>query len=223
MTEINLLKESWYQYKLNSLLAVIVSMIVAYFSYEYYESSKSYRPIPQQVILDIYNRPIGVQNLLKEISHNPQYRKQTPRGAEPAEDFLKEALLSLFNYDRNDLDSGVVLENFTKWLEPGEGERVYSEVFVNLSQQKIVDAQDGIVRSRIIGDFNYVGTMERPYVSSAGLDLVAITHKFTGRMVITAYGEREYPAVYNNVTAIVQRALLQDKYHGYQIIQLDVK
>ena len=216
-----LTNQNWYQDKLTAVLAIIISGITLISSYFHYGDATSYRALPQQVLLDVFNRPIGDQDLLVETTHNPQYRENTGL-AETSSDFTKEALLDLFTYDFEDLESGRQLKKFTVWLENDVGERLYSDVFVNLSQQRIVMAQEGYVRAKMIGELEYIGSAEREYVSRAGLGLLAMTHKFTGKMIVTAYADDEYPTVYNNVTIIVQRTLLQDKIKGYQIVQLEL-
>jgi hypothetical protein len=108
-------------------------------------------------------------------------------------------------------------------MEESEGRSLYSDVFINLSQQRIVMAQDGYVRPRLLGELKYIGSKDAKYVSISGLNIIALTHKFTGKMILTVYGPTDdYPTVYNNVTVVVQRALLQDKYSGYQIISLEL-
>ena len=119
-------------------------------------------------------------------------------------------------------ESGGVLSSFKYWCSEDEAENLYKDVFVNLGQQRIVRAQNGLVQIRIIGALNYIGKASRPYESISGLKLNSLTHKFTGKIIVTAYGGKEYPMVYD-VTALVQRALLQDKEEGYQIIELEMK
>lgn len=216
-----LTSEKWFKKKLTAILAVIISVLTMITCYFNYDSSESYMALPQQVLLDIYNRPIGSQDLLGETSHNPKYRKDTGNG-ETASDFAKEALLTLFRYDKRDLVSGNQLSKFKLWMDPEIGEEIYTEIFVNLSQQRIVMAQDGYVRSRIIGPLEYIGAAEREYVSRSGLGIKANTHKFVGKMIVTAYGDDEYPTIYNNVSVIVQRALLQDKINGYQLVSMEL-
>jgi len=213
-------KTYWYQNKLTSIFGVVVGVAFAFFSHSHYQSAKAYRALPQQVFLNIYNQPVGPQDLLKETYHNPIYRKGT--NGETPNDFLKEAMLSLFHYSKSDLKDGTVLKKFYTWCSEDEVENLYKNVFVNLGQQRIVLAQNGIVEPRLIGEFTYVGRATRPYESVSGLKMDALTHKFTGKLLITAFGDSNYPTVYN-VTALVQRALLQDKYKGYQIIELEMR
>jgi hypothetical protein len=218
----DVIKEDWYQSRLTALMGIIVSVALCYFSYGHYETAKYYRATPQHVLLDIYNRPIGDQFLSGDADHNPQYRVSGSL-AESAQDFTKEALLTLFTYDKKMLTDGSVLEAFITWLSQEEGLRVYTEIFVNLSQQKIVMAQDGFVRARVLGDIYFEGSAIRPYESTSGLKLDSKTYLFSAKLLVTAYGKDEYPTVYNDVSVMVQRALLQDKYYGYQIISLEIK
>lgn len=210
----------WYQNKLTAIFGVLVGLLFSYLSYLHYESAKGYRALPQQVFLNIYNQPIGEQNLLKDSFHNPLYRKGH-NGETPA-DFLKEAMLSLFKYNKKELNDGTVLKRFYTWCSEDEVENLYKNIFVNLGQQRIVLAQNGIVEARLIGEFEYIGQATRPYESVSGMELNALTHKFTGKILITAFGDNNYPTVYS-VTVLVQRALLQDKIKGYQIIDLEMR
>lgn len=211
----------WYKNKLTSIFGAILGLAFMFFGYHYYQTSKLYNPLPQQVILNIFNQPVGEQDLMIDTHHNPQYRKTTSKG-ETAADFLKNGLLTLFTYTKEDLESGGVLSSFKYWCSEDEAENLYKDVFVNLGQQRIVRAQNGLVQIRIIGDLNYIGKASRPYESISGLKLDSLTHKFTGKIIVTAYGGKEYPMVYD-LTALVQRALLQDKEEGYQIIELEMK
>lgn len=213
--------ENWYKDKLTALLGMLFGIVVALSGYIHYDSSSEYQPLPQQVFLNPYNQPIGEQDLLKDATHNPQYRK-TKKEGETAHDYLKDFLLSTFTYNKNDLESGKVLDDFLLWCSEDEAIELYSDVFVNLGQQRIVVAQDGLVRARIIGDLSYVGGAKRPYVSTSGIELNSLTHKFEGKMIITVHGEKLYPTVYT-VTALVQRALIQDKIAGYQVVSLELR
>jgi len=215
------LKSKRYQNKLTSILSFIVGLLLLIGSWNHYESSVFYKPVPQQVFLDEYNRPIGVQDLLIDTYHNINYRKGSDDGLTPG-DFLKEALLTLFTYDKKDLTSGSVMMDFANWCSEEESISLYRDSFVNLGQQKVVLAQDGVVQARIVGELNYVGSAQRLYESSAGLELPSLTHKFTGTMIVTVHGEKEYPTVFS-VSALVQRALIQDKIRGYQIVELELR
>ncbi len=212
---------TWYKNKLTALFGVLIGLAFLVTGYNHYQSSVTYRPLPQQIFLNTYNQPIGPQDLLVDATHNPQYRKTTDKG-ETAEDFLKEFLLDTFTYNKGDLESGSVLKDFLRWCSEEEALAIYQGVFVNLGQQRIVMAQDGLVRARIIGDMDYLGWAQRPYESTSGLDLKSMTHKFKGKVVVTVYGDKSYPTVYS-VTAIVQRALIQDKMQGYQLIDLEME
>lgn len=214
------LKSKRHQNKLTSILSTVIGILLLLGSWYQYDSSTSYKPVPQQVFLDEYNRPIGLQDLMKDTYHNLDYRAGDD-GETPG-DFLKEALLSIFSYKKSDLTSGLVLNDFIKWCSEDEAISLYRDSFVNLGQQKVVLAQDGIARARVIGDFEYIGSAAREYESTAGLTLPALTHKFEGTMIVTIHGNKEYPTVFK-VTALVQRALIQDKIKGYQIVELELR
>lgn len=211
---------AWFQEKLFSLLSVLISVAVCYMAYLHHEASAEYIPLPQQVLLDTYHRPIGVQNLMEDTFHNPHYRKGGM--GETGADFAKEALLTIFNYNKDDLTSGRVMNRFIQNFAEGEGEYVYRDIFVNLSQPRIVMAQDALVKSRLIGDLEYNGELIWDYKTLSGLTLESKTFQYQGKIMITVYAEDTYPTLYD-VTIEVQRALLQDKIKGYQITALELK
>lgn len=209
----------WQKEQLFVILCIIVSAIMTVMSYYHYSDSQTYIPKPQQMLLDIYHRPIGSQNLLEDTEHNPHYR--TGNNGEAGADYAKESLLNMFTYNKGDLTSGKVLERFQQAFTEGEGERVYQGIFVNLSQPRIVMAQDALVRARIIGQLEYNGKAEWPYQTISGLSMTARTHQYKGKMMITVYGEDTFPTLYDFVI-VVQRALLQDKITGYQILTMEL-
>lgn len=209
----------WLNDKYTAILACIISFIMLTLSYFHFSNSLLYFPKPQQVLLDYYHRPIGVQNLLEDTFHNPHYRT-SPSWA-PAEDFAKESLLRLFSYNKDHLTSGSVYREFETLFSEGEGEKVYSNIFINLSQPKIVMAQDGIVRARLIGAISYEGSANWDYRTLSGLKLTSKTHQFKGKIMITVHADETYPTLYDFVIE-VQRALLQDKISGYQILRLEI-
>jgi hypothetical protein len=223
MSDRHVVKERWYQDRLTALFGVVISLVVVYFSYSHYAVSSSYEPMPQQVFLDVMNRPIGLQDLLQPANHNPQYRKDLgDSGTEgvSAADFSKEALLTVFKYNKKDLQSGKVLANFRLFMSEEHADKLYTNIFTNLSQQRVVIATDGHVRARLIGELEYVGSRDdMPYESRSGLTLTSIGYMFKGKMVLTAHGADRYPTIYD-VTLITQRALIQDKIKGYQITDL---
>lgn len=209
----------WLNDKYTAILACVISVVTLLLSYFHLSDSLIYIPKPQQVLLDYYHRPIGVQNLLEDTLHNPHYRT-SPSWA-PAEDFTKESLLRLFSYNKDELSNGSVYRTFETLFTEGEGEKIYSNIFINLSQPKIVMAQDGIVRSRLIGPVSYEGSADWEYRTLSGLKLNSRTHQFKGKIMITVHAEETYPTLYDFVIE-VQRALLQDKISGYQILRLEI-
>jgi hypothetical protein len=213
---------SWYRHKMSAVCACFVGVIILWMSYSHLAGALDYQPKPQQVLLDIYNRPIGEQNLLEETYHNPSYRDEANEGGVAAE-FAKEAVLRMFSYSHDELRRGDVLNRFMMYMNPDVGVDVYQEQFLNLSHQRTVMAQDGIVRARFIGELYWEGETELPYESMSGLSLLAKAHQFKGVLMVTTHADDIYPAVYNDVTITVQRALLQDKLHGYQIIKLEIR
>lgn len=215
------LQDTLTQYRLDGVLVLLCSIILFFIGYSIVSDAKGYMPVPQQVFLNVYNQPVGSQDLTQDTNHNPEYRSGNKGAA--AGDYLKHAILNSFSYDKDDLEEGRVLQNFYKFFSAAEAEKVYGNIFVNLSQQKIVMAQDAIVRARVIGDWEYKGKAIWPYHRSVvERSIPALTHKFEGKVVMTAYGDSDYPTVYS-VTALVQRTMLQDKLTGYQIIQLEMR
>jgi len=205
--------------KMAALFCCLASLVIFFSAKSYNEEAEAYMPMPQQVLLDVYNRPIGVQDLLVEATHNIGYNNDKEGG--PSGDFATEAMLSFFNYSKDDLDSGEVLRVYREFFSEEKADRVYRDVFMNLSQQRIVQKQDGIVRARMIGDLKYVGQAIRDYETTAGLELKSATFKFTGKILITVHAKEEFPTLYQ-FEVIVQRALIQDKIRAYQLIQLDL-
>jgi hypothetical protein len=210
--------EDYLSKKLTAIMALLVSVLILIMSYFYSDAAIFYKAFPQQVFLDVYNRPIGTQDLLVDTNHNPKYRINTGK-AETAIDFFRESMLSVFNYTKGDLVDGVVYTRFKTFCSEDVGESLYRDVFVNLGQQRVVLAQDGLVDAKFIGETTYVGKAVRDYVSVSGLGLESMTYKLEGKILITAHGESQYPTVYS-FSALVQRALIQDKIKGYQIIEL---
>lgn len=211
-----------YNNKLTALLGVILGLFLVYTSYQNFDSALSYRPLPQQVFLDIYNRPIGEQNLLLPANHNPGLRKTTSmKGGETAADFVHYAMVDIFDYNADELRDGDVYDKFQKYLYEKVAVKLYRNVFVNLGQQRIVKAQDAVVRGRVVGDLSITQPKIMPYQTTSGVMLNARTFLVTGTFLVTVHAEKEYPTVYN-LRVIVQRALIQDKMMGYQIVSLEL-
>jgi hypothetical protein len=213
-------EKPWYKDKLTALLAIIMGVCFVIISWYHYQSSLEYRPIPQQVFLDEYNRPLGRQNLLEDTFHNPQYRKGNK--GETASDFLTDALLSTFHYNYNELNSGEVLDRFLEWCSEDEAIDLYSNAFVNLSSQRIIKAQLGISEPQVIGDWKLIKEGAVGYQSTSGLSLESKTFLFEGTLMLEVHADSVYPTVYQ-VSAVVQRALIQDKIKGYQLINLELR
>ena len=205
--------------KMAALFAFLVSVMLFFSAKSYNEEATNYMPMPQQVLLDVYNRPIGAQDLLVEAHHNIGYRSQ--KEGDSAGDFTTEAILSFFSYNNDDLQSGEMLRRHREFFSEEKADNVYRDVFMTLSQQRLVQKQDGIVRARMIGDVKYVGQALRDYETAGGLALKSATFKFTGKLLVTVHAKEDFPTLYE-FEAIVQRALIQDKIRAYQLIQLDL-
>lgn len=65
----------WYKNKLTAILGMLIGLVLLASSYYHYQTAKEYNALPQQVILNVYNQPIGVQDLMSDTFHNPQYRR----------------------------------------------------------------------------------------------------------------------------------------------------
>ena len=59
------------------------------------------------------------------------------------------------------------------------------------------------------------------YQTTSGVFLDARTFLVTGTFMVTVHADKDYPTVYN-LRVIVQRALVQDKMMGYQIISMEL-
>lgn len=206
--------------KLTALFCCLMSFLLAVCSYSFLAEVEDYQPMPKQVFLDVYSRPIGDQSLLSEVKHSMAYRSETE--GQSAGDFAKEALLYLFSYSKDELASTEMYRRHHEIFSDVVADDVYLNVFSLLSHQKIVMAQDAIVRARVIGDLYYEGRADWNYESTAGLDLKSATFKLTGQVMITVHASEIYPTLYK-VELIVQRALVQDKIRGYQLIELRLK
>jgi hypothetical protein len=214
------INNSSFQKKLTAILAVISGIAMCFVSYWHLDSAISYTPMPQQVFVDVFNRPIGAQTLSGHTFHNPDYDSPVNEGG-PARDFLKESLLNLFNYGKYNLTSGGMLDRFNLWCSESEANELYMNAFVSLGQQRIVIAQDALVESRLVGDLKFIGDAFRPYETTSGLSLRAKTYKFEGTFIVNVHADKLYPTVYT-VTALVQRSMIQDKIKGYQLIELEM-
>lgn len=210
----------WMKSRYEALWATFASLVVFAFSAWHLDSALSYTPIPQQIVLDMDHRPIERQDLKRPATHNPQFRVGEYQAAE---DFAKYALLTIFTYTKEELELGTVRERFVRLFAEDESLQMYEQQFLNLSQQKIVIGQDGLVRTRLIGDLNYVGSKMSSYIGVSGrTNELTQTYKFTGKMLMTVHATKDYPNL-SDVTVIIQRAKIQDKMMGYQVALLEVK
>jgi hypothetical protein len=209
--------------KLTAILGVLLGVLLFYSSYSNLQKSLAYNPLPKQVFLDVYNRPIGEQSLLLPASHNPGFRKTTSvKKGETASDYVKYAMLDIFDYTYEELANGVVYDKFQTHMYEDVAISLYRDVFTRLGQQRIVKAQDGLVRGRFVGDLKVSKPKSLPYRTNSGISIEARTFLVKGTFILTAYAEKEYPTVYQ-MSVIVQRALIQDKMMGYQIISLELR
>ncbi|APD91905.1 hypothetical protein BM525_18665 (plasmid) [Alteromonas mediterranea] len=214
---------SYYKSKLTALLGVVLGAFLVYTSYQHTQAALDYRPLPQQVFLDTYNRPLGEQNLALPANHNHGFRKTTSLAkGETAIDFAHYALVDMFDYNADELNEGQVFHKFQKYLYEKVATKLYRTVFINLGQQRIVKAQEALVRGRVIGDLQISQPKMLDYQTTSGVFIKARTFLVTGTFMVTVHADKDYPTVYN-VRLIVQRALVQDKMMGYQIISMELK
>jgi hypothetical protein len=209
--------------KLTAILGVILAIVLLYSSYGNLQQAIAYSPLPQQVFLDVYNRPIGEQSLLVPASHNPGFRKtKSLNSGETAADFTKYALLDIFDYNYEDLKNGSVFDKFQNYMYEDVASSLYRDVFANLGHQRIVMSQNGLVRGRFTSALKASSPKIFNYKTNAGVTIEARTFLVEGTFILTAYADKEFPTVYQ-MKAIVQRALIQDKMMGYQIISLELR
>lgn len=222
------------QRRVSMLVAIFFAFCTLLFSVNFLLDAFDYDPIEQRVLLDTFNRPVGNQDLLAMAVHNPDY-PVPERGqvsiregdeifdddAAPARFFAQHMMLDIFDYGKEDLESGAVLRKFLTWCSDDEAVDIHNNYFRDLSQQRIVMKQDAIVRPEIIGDFEYAGyTTNRPYESKANYTVnETVTMLFKGKMLLTVYAGKNFPTYYD-VEIQVQRAVLQDKIKGYQCTEM---
>ena len=212
-------KEPWYQNKLTSIFGIVTGSILLFGSISHLDTAQDYSPLPQQVFTDTYNRPIGNQDLMRDTFHNMDY-EQGP-GASPSKDFLHETLLSFFNYGAKELLDGTMLNRFEKACSEDIAFDLYSQVFLNLNQQEIVKEQDAVVVSQVIGDIEQVKSGAFKYKTTSGINKNALTFQFRGVLKVVVMGQEDFTTVYR-FEALVQRAMIQDKMRGYQLIDLEM-
>lgn len=211
--------QNWVRERIGAYWLASATTLIFFFSIWIFSSTLDYTPVEKQILLDMNNRPIGRQDLLMPATHNPKFRTDEV-GA--AEDFSKYAILTLFSYNKDDLESGRVQDAFFRFFSEDEANSTYNNQFRNLSQQKIVVSQDGIVRARVIGDLVYDGKKTSGYIGITGrTNNQTMTYKFSGKILLTVHAASDYPSLFS-FTMIVQRAPIQDRFMGYQIVLLEL-
>jgi hypothetical protein len=193
-----------------AIACIVASIFILALSIERVSAGNSYQPPPQIVILDYQNRPIGSQDLLEDVNYIPD----CPPDQEPPVCFAKKFILDSLSYDKKDHSEGRVYESFQYYT--GDESLTLYEQFSNMSIQRAVYAQNGIVRSQLIGDLKTQQSLNLTYVRLNGAKLLSKASFIKGRMKLTIFGEEEFPSLYD-VELIVQRAEIQDKEAGYFI------
>ena len=197
----------------NILIAVLFFLAFYYF----YSSSVDYRPSESRIYVDMANKPIGAQDLTAFADHNPQYGK----GLDGVKDFLTEGLLRQFTFRFNEIESSSHRDKMRVFYSDKGFAEVYP-TFLKLSYMKLIKAQDGIAEARMVGDAKVDdSTTTYPYEGRNPIKPTVRTFLVTAKVFVELSGNEEVTQLYN-VRAYVQRAYVEDKLRGYQVIRLEL-
>lgn len=185
--------------------------------YGFFTSSSEYSPNHSKMYVDMGNKPIGKQDLLDYANHNRQYRK----GEGSVEDFLKEAMLRQFTFAFDEISSELHRDRMRFFYSDKGFEEVYPS-FLSLSYMKLIEKQEGYSEARFIGELKVEGeTTTYPYEGSSILKPETNTYLVTGKLFVEVTGNETVNQFYD-LRAYVQRALVEDKMRGYQVIRLEL-
>jgi len=185
--------------------------------YGFYTSADSYDPNPSRIYVDMANKPIGAQNLLGYANHNRDYRK----GEDGVKDFLKETMLRQFTFAFDDISSQRHRDEMRVFYSDKGFEEFYP-MFLGTSYMKLVDAQKGLVEARMIGEPSVEGSTETyAYEGRNPVKPQVVTFLVTAKVFVDVAGNESVSQLYN-IRSYVQRALVEDKLRGYQIVRMEL-
>tara|TARA_R110000765_G_scaffold222613_3_gene326719 strand:- start:568 stop:1071 length:504 start_codon:yes stop_codon:yes gene_type:complete len=163
------------------------------------------------------NKPIGSQDLLGFANHNKQYGV----GLDGVKDFLKDTLLRQFTFTFDEITTQSHRDEMRVFYSDKGFSEIYPS-FLDLSYMKLISAQDGIAEARMIGEIKVVdSTTSYKYEGRNPIKPEVRTFLLTAKVFVELYGNEEVSQLYN-VRAYVQRAYVEDKLRGYQIIRLEL-
>lgn len=196
---------------------VFVALCFCVAFYGFYTSAKSYNPNESRVYVDMANKPIGNQDLLGYATHNRQYGKKE----KSVQDFMKETLLRQFTFTFDEISSQSHRDEMRMFYSD-KGFSEFYPLFLGTSYMKMVDKQQGIAEARMIGlPVIENSTLSYPYEGRNPVKPTVRTFLVSAKVFVDVSGEESVSQLYK-VRAYVQRALVEDKLRGYQIIRLEL-
>jgi len=196
-------------------IVVAVCFCVAF--YGFYSSASDYQPNESRVYVDMGNKPIGYQNLVGFATHNRQYGQKE----QSVKDFMKEVLLRQFTFTFDEISSQTHRDEMRVFYSD-KGFNEFYPLFLNTSYMKLVDRQNGIAQARTIGQPEIeASTLSYTYEGRNPIKPEVRTFLVNAKIFVDVTGEEEVSQFYN-VRAYVQRALVEDKLRGYQVIRLEL-
>jgi len=194
---------------------VAVCFCVAF--YGFYSSASDYKPNESRVYVDMENKPIGRQNLEGYANHNRQYGVNE----DSVKDFMKEGLLRQFTFSFDEISKQEHRDEMRVFYSDKGFDEVYP-TFLGLSYMKLIEKQKGFAEARTIGEVKIEqSTLSYEYEGRNPIKPQVRTFLVTARLFVDVSGNEEVSQFYN-VRAFVQRALVEDKLRGYQIIRLEL-
>lgn len=204
-----------------SIFFSLMSLLFLFYSWLAIKEWIQYESRSQYIILDSNYKNLPAQDIQQAQSFSAKMRSGTP---EAPQDFVGKALLTTFSFTPEDLTSGKVQQNFFDFFSEDVAVKLYEENFKNRSLAKIVNTQQAIAQARLLGDMEYEGVAIIDYISKSGRysSVKASAYKFKGQMMIDVQGKKNLTQLLR-FEVIVQRAFVQDKILGYQIVLLKME
>lgn len=196
-------------------LRIVLAFIVLLLSWLYFSAAMDYRPNASRVYIDMLERPMPAQNLTGFATHNHNYGK----GRDSVKDFAEEFMLTMFTYSFDELESGIHKQKVMPFISAKVFKEIYTS-FYGLTYNKVVLAQKGIVEAFVPGEIEFVGGTNN-FAYQGNSNEVVRTYQVKGRLVVDLTANDSGKDFYQFVI-YVQRAPVQDKSRGYQVIQLEI-
>lgn len=196
-------------------LRILLALSVLAISFFYVSGAMDYRANPSRIYVDMMGRPIAEQNLLGFAEHNEGYGK----GRDSVTSFGREAILTLFNYHFSDFVSGAHKQKTLPFFSAQSFDEIYG-LFQSLTFNRVVEAQEGIVESDVVGEISYIGSTTSLRYQGSSNETVS-SFKVNGTLVVEVNADTSEKEVYK-FELYIQRAPIQDKVRGYQVVQLEI-